>query len=78
MEIIVICAELSKIGHPFWKMKRFKKWQRKLTIKVRLSQFLIPRRYAYLEIQSTVQLNDKERFDKEQIGVKEPFPVTKC
>ena len=25
---------------------------------------------------STVKLGDKERFDKEQIGVKEPFPVT--
>ena len=24
----------------------------------------------------TVKLGDKERFDKEQIGVKEPFPVT--
>ena len=26
----------------------------------------------------TVKLGDKERFDKEQISVKEPFPVTKC
>ena len=26
---------------------------------------------------NTVKLGDKERFDKEQIGVKEPFPVTK-
>ena len=25
---------------------------------------------------NTVKLGDKERFDKEQIGVKEPFPVT--
>ena len=25
-----------------------------------------------------VKLGDKERFDKEQIGAKEPFPVTKC
>ena len=25
-----------------------------------------------------VKLGDKERFDKEQIGVKEPFPMTKC
>ena len=24
---------------------------------------------------STVKFGDKERFDKEQIGVKEPFPV---
>ena len=26
----------------------------------------------------TVKLGDKEHFDKEQIGVKEPFPVTNC
>ena len=26
----------------------------------------------------TVKLGDKKRFDKEQIGVKEPFPVTNC
>ena len=25
-----------------------------------------------------VKLGDKERFDKQEIGVKEPFPVTKC
>ena len=29
-------------------------------------------------LHSTVKLGDKERFDKEQIGVKEPFPMTKC
>ena len=28
--------------------------------------------------QITVKLDDKERFYKEQIGVKEPFPVTIC
>ena len=26
----------------------------------------------------TVKLRDKELFDKEQIGVKEPFPVPNC
>jgi hypothetical protein len=26
----------------------------------------------------TVKLGNKERFYKEQIGVKEPFPVTSC
>ena len=26
----------------------------------------------------TVKFGDKEWFDKEQIGVKEPFPMTKC
>ena len=31
-----------------------------------------------LEIQTTVKLGDKERFDKEQIGVKEPFSLTNC
>ena len=25
---------------------------------------------------TTVKLGDKEQFDKEQIGVKEPFPLT--
>ena len=29
-----------------------------------------------VEKSDTVKLGDKERFDKEQIGVKEPFPVT--
>ena len=28
------------------------------------------------DIFSTVKLGDKKQFDKEQIGVKEPFPVT--
>jgi hypothetical protein len=28
--------------------------------------------------ESTVKLGNKERFDKEQIGIKEPFPVTFC
>ena len=32
--------------------------------------------YRY-QIEKTVKLGDKERFDKEQISVKEPFPVTK-
>ena len=27
---------------------------------------------------SSVKLGDKERFDKEQTGVKEPFFVTNC
>jgi hypothetical protein len=27
-------------------------------------------------ISGTVKIGDKERFDKEQIGVKEPFPET--
>ena len=29
-------------------------------------------------IANTVKLGDKERFDKEKIGVKKPFPVTNC
>ena len=33
---------------------------------------------AFTELTGTVELGDKERFDKEEIGVKEPFPVTKC
>ena len=31
-----------------------------------------------IEKNSTVNLGDKELYDKEQISVKEPFPVTKC
>ena len=27
-------------------------------------------------LSTTVKLGDKERFDKEQTGVKEPFPAT--
>ena len=34
--------------------------------------------YLLIKFASTVKLGDKERFDKEQIGVKEPFSVTKC
>ena len=30
----------------------------------------------YLWLLCTVKLGDKDRFDKEQIGVKEPFPMT--
>ena len=33
--------------------------------------------YTYAIKLCTVKLGDKERFDKEKIGVKEPFPVTK-
>jgi hypothetical protein len=29
-----------------------------------------------VNVYSTIKLGDKERFDKEQIGVKEPFSVT--
>ena len=32
----------------------------------------------YIFLETTVKLGDKEHFDKEQIGVKEPFPVTNC
>ena len=30
----------------------------------------------FLNFDTTVKLGNKERFDKEQIGIKEPFPVT--
>ena len=33
---------------------------------------------SYAPHSSTVKFGDKERFDKEQIGAKEPFPVTNC
>ena len=33
---------------------------------------------ARFPLEITVKLGDKERLDKEQIGVKEPFPATNC
>ena len=30
------------------------------------------------QVGGTVKLGNKEHFDKEQIGVKEPLPVTNC
>ena len=33
---------------------------------------------THLKTVPTVKLGDRESFDKEQIGVKEPFPVTNC
>ena len=42
-----------------------------------LSKFLAKDSFVLYFI-STVKFGDKERFDKEQIGAKEPFPVTKC
>ena len=48
------------------------------------SSFLLPRLPLHIGLQcklqkvGTVKLGDKERFDKEQIGVKEPFHVIKC
>ena len=45
--------------------------------------FMTPRKNNLLLFRSkvhkchyTVKLGNKERFDKEQIGIKEPFPVT--
>ena len=32
----------------------------------------------HMQIHDSVKPGDKERFDKEQMGVKEPFPVTNC
>jgi len=31
-----------------------------------------------MQVSNTVKLGDNKRFDKEQIGVKEQFPVTDC
>ena len=40
--------------------------------------YLTEQKDSVIEVQkcSTVKLVNKERFDKEQIGFKEPFPVT--
>ena len=34
--------------------------------------------FGQITLIQLVKLGDKERFDKEQIGVKEAFPVTNC
>ena len=40
--------------------------------------YIICTSYIIHRLHITVKLGDKERFDKEQIGVKEAFPVTNC
>ena len=43
------------------------------------STLLLPNAiFIFTSIYNTVKLGDKELFDKEQIGIKEPFPVTNC
>ena len=32
--------------------------------------------FLLIDVRSTVKPGNKEQFDKEQIGIKEPFPVT--
>ena len=39
-------------------------------------EYIADPKIAYYD--NTVKLGDKEHFDNEQIGVKEPFPVTNC
>ena len=39
-------------------------------------QYQIPSRMYESFCANKVKLGNKERFDKEQIGIKEPFPVT--
>ena len=34
--------------------------------------------HIVMSSESTIKLGDKERFDKERIDVKEPFPMTNC
>ena len=38
--------------------------------------YIICTSYIIHRLHTTVKLGNKERFDKEQIGIKEPFPVT--
>jgi hypothetical protein len=44
--------------------------------KVGMSKGVGPHPQAFQYFHDTVKLGDKEHFDKEQIGVKEPFPMT--
>ena len=55
----------SRMYHPAFKFKKSMYQRPQPTTTIRFSE-------------CTVKLGDKERFDKEQIGVKEPFPMNKC
>ena len=44
--------------------------------KVLGNNFATTKRFLITKFDGTVKLGDKEWFDKKQIGVKEPFPVT--
>ena len=44
--------------------------------KIILSALCKAKRHKNWILTNTVKLGNKERFDKEQIGIKEPFPVT--
>jgi hypothetical protein len=39
---------------------------------------VVTKKFLKAKFDCTVKLGNKELFDKEQIGIKEPFPVTKC
>ena len=39
---------------------------------------IVPNLWVVIFLLYIVKLGDKESFDKEQIGVMEPFPETKC
>ena len=41
-----------------------------------LKTVLLPVHHNFRNLENTVKLGNKERFDKEQIGIKESFPVT--
>ena len=43
---------------------------------IKVNCVLIKMNFHKLYSKSTVKLGYKERFDKEQIGIKEPIPVT--
>ena len=43
-----------------------------------LIQYCICKSILHQCLHTTVKLGVKERFDNEQIGVKEPFPATNC
>ena len=57
-----------------WKFRIYKR-KKVLFVHIDLEE---KRRGVQPTFHNTVKLGNKERFDKEQIGIKEPFPVTKC
>ena len=62
----------SSFINPLNFIKYFQEPKNTIFFKNRIAEVII---CLFLLIQS-VKLGNKERFDKEQIGIKEPFPVT--
>ena len=64
MKVEFVLVETVQVGNPLYVALRVE------------GQHLSKQCLLFLRDSSTVKLGNKERFDKELIGIKEPFPVT--